>query len=117
MTLPPPGWYPDPQGKTRYWDGNAWTEHTQDVATPVPPALAAKPPLFWAAVAASAGLVIGGLGPWATALGLVSVSGTHGDGWVAILGGLVALGMLFVASRRGQRANYVVPLIVAGVCA
>ncbi len=26
----PAGWYPDGQGKTRYWDGTAWTEHTQD---------------------------------------------------------------------------------------
>lgn len=27
---PPAGWYPDPQDNTRqrYWDGNAWTEHT-----------------------------------------------------------------------------------------
>lgn len=29
---PPAGWYPDPQDNTRqrYWDGNAWTEHTAD---------------------------------------------------------------------------------------
>jgi hypothetical protein len=26
----PPGWYPDPNqpGSQRYWDGSAWTEHT-----------------------------------------------------------------------------------------
>jgi hypothetical protein len=26
----PPGWYKDPQadGRMRYWDGGAWTEHT-----------------------------------------------------------------------------------------
>jgi hypothetical protein len=29
----PPGWYPDGQGATRYWDGSAWTAH---VAQPSP---------------------------------------------------------------------------------
>jgi hypothetical protein len=24
---PPAGWYPDPNGANRYWDGQAWTEH------------------------------------------------------------------------------------------
>ncbi len=113
MALPPPGWYPDGNGVTRYWDGSAWTEHTQSPA----PVVASRPPLFWAAVAAAGGLVVGGFAPWVTALGFVSVSGTNGDGWVAILGGLVALGMLFVASQREKRMNYAVPLTVAGVCA
>jgi uncharacterized protein YbjQ (UPF0145 family) len=43
-----PGWYPDPQtsGQLRYWDGNAWTEHTQaggEAAPPAPPAPAGTP--------------------------------------------------------------------------
>lgn len=28
----PAGWYPDDQGTTRYWDGHAWTQQTQDHA-------------------------------------------------------------------------------------
>jgi hypothetical protein len=29
---PPPGWHPDPHGQARlrYWNGVAWTEHTQN---------------------------------------------------------------------------------------
>jgi hypothetical protein len=23
----PPGWYPTPEGRLRYWDGSAWTDH------------------------------------------------------------------------------------------
>ena len=32
--MPPAGWYPDPQDGTRqrYWDGDAWTEHTADAS-------------------------------------------------------------------------------------
>ena len=31
---PPAGWYPDPQdaNRQRYWDGNAWMEHTADAS-------------------------------------------------------------------------------------
>lgn len=29
MSQIPPGWYPDDSNATRWWDGNAWTEHTQ----------------------------------------------------------------------------------------
>jgi len=29
MTNPqtPPGWYPTPDGRQRYWDGSQWTQH------------------------------------------------------------------------------------------
>lgn len=37
MSGTPPGWYPDAQGVMRWFDGNDWTEHTQD-AVPQPPA-------------------------------------------------------------------------------
>jgi len=30
MMSTPAGWYPQPDGRLRYWDGNAWTEHFHD---------------------------------------------------------------------------------------
>lgn len=33
---PPPGWYPDPQGVTRWWDGTAWGQAAPPGATPPP---------------------------------------------------------------------------------
>lgn len=29
---PPAGWYPDPSGTVRWWDGWRWTEHAQGSA-------------------------------------------------------------------------------------
>lgn len=34
----PPGWYPDRDGGQRYWDGTAWTNHTQPAAASRPEA-------------------------------------------------------------------------------
>lgn len=51
----PAGWYPDPNtGEQRYWDGQAWTEHTlpqQPVQPqePVSPYAAPQPPQGYAA--------------------------------------------------------------------
>ncbi len=46
----PPGWHPDPAPQQpgsppllRYWDGNAWTEHTAPAPSPVP---ADQPPAY-----------------------------------------------------------------------
>lgn len=34
----PPGFYPDGNGRQRYWDGSAWTDQYQDVSPPQPTA-------------------------------------------------------------------------------
>lgn len=38
MTLPPPGWYPDPDGTymLRFWDGQRWTEVRAPGRKPMP---------------------------------------------------------------------------------
>jgi hypothetical protein len=55
VTTPAPGWYPDPAQPdgTRWWDGQAWTEHVAAAPAPQPqtwgapqPAVAQQP---WAA--------------------------------------------------------------------
>lgn len=38
------GWYPQPDGSQRYWDGGAWTAH--QTPGPVVPAVAPVPPAY-----------------------------------------------------------------------
>jgi hypothetical protein len=47
LTLPVPGWYPDPAGIAayRWWDGVDWTEGTHDGAMPHAPAAPTAAPL------------------------------------------------------------------------
>jgi hypothetical protein len=96
----PAGWYPDAHGAMRWWDGEDWTD---DVAPPpAPPAprtTARRPPAFWCAIAGAALMVAGGLGPWATTLRVVDVSGTEGDGVLVIGAALLALAVLVVSPR------------------
>jgi hypothetical protein len=108
----PAGWYPvpDSSGSKRYWDGEAWVDGppaeqptvTSDAVSSVsserPPEvvnrLASQPSPFWFGLLACVLMVVGGVGTWATALGIVSVSGTRGDGWIvagAAVGALFAL--------------------------
>jgi hypothetical protein len=66
---------------------------------------------FGAALLSCVGLIIGGVGPWATWLNSVSISGTSMHGWREVVVGVVGLEMLGLHHFRGGR----VPLIVAGV--
>ena len=74
-------------------------------------ALAAQPTSVWVASLASLALIVGGVGPWATAYGLVSLSGTDMHGWRAVAVGVLGLAMLGLQQLRGGR----LPMIVAGV--
>jgi hypothetical protein len=74
-------------------------------------ALTTLPTTFWLAWLASLGLIIGGVGPWATAFGFMSLSGTSMHGWREVTAGLVGLAMLGVYQLLGAR----LPLVVAGV--
>jgi hypothetical protein len=73
--------------------------------------LAHQPGSFWAASLASLGVIIGGVGPWATYLNYVSISGTSMHGWREVAVGAIALVMLGLYHFRGWRT----PLIVAGI--
>jgi hypothetical protein len=73
--------------------------------------LASQPASFWVAALASLGIIIGGVGPWATAFGFESFSGTSMHGWREVIVGVVGLAMLALHQLVGAR----LPLIVASV--
>jgi uncharacterized Tic20 family protein len=56
----PPGWYPDQQGVSRWWDGQQWG---QAAATPAPVATGTSDPKTMAVLAQVLGILTGFLGP------------------------------------------------------
>jgi hypothetical protein len=68
----------------------------------MPVAVKVEPVCFWLAVASALGVIIGAVGPWTTAWGVVPVSGTGMHGWREVAVGVVALALLAVHRRRGR---------------
>ena len=91
----PAGWYPQPEGQRRYWDGELWTDHfapaTAPVTTPVPAmALPRASLIAWGAALAVLLLLT------------VSAAVSSGVGGVLMILGLAALVVGVVASVRGR---------------
>jgi hypothetical protein len=62
-------------------------------------------------------MVLGAIGPWATAFGVFSVAGTEGDGVIVLVAGLVVGGMVLLSQRRGRGRWTLVVAILAAVVA
>lgn len=100
VSNPPPGMYPDPEepGRSRFWDGSSW-------ATPEPErgALGSLEPQLQSTIRVSYLLVLGAV----LAGGVAAVTATRAsaEGGVIWTGGaLVALGLLYQASRMRSAA-------------
>jgi hypothetical protein len=63
-------------------------------------------------------MVLGAIGPWATAFGVLSVSGTDGDGVIVLLAGLVVGAMVWLwYVRRARHLMLIVAVLAAGAAA
>jgi hypothetical protein len=62
-----------------------------------------QPVSFWLASLASLAVIVGGVGPWATYLNYVSISGTSMHGWREVAVGGLVLVLLATYQVRGWR--------------
>jgi hypothetical protein len=76
-----------------------------------------RPAVFWITVVAAALMVVGGFGPWARVLGIVSVSGTDGDGWFLVPGGVLAGALLARQVTKGGTWPAALMLLIGLACA
>jgi hypothetical protein len=127
-TTPPGGWYQDPTGPPglqRWWDGAAWTDHTQvAMAPPVVPPAQLGPPLVsygrrlggwlidWLLVGVVSSIIIAATGAYShtsTTTTFNDGSSSHvtnfhfgGPGILIQVGIALAYGTLLCGSKRGQ---------------
>lgn len=67
----------------------------------IPAALRLESACFWLATAGALSVIIGAVGPWATAWGFAPLSGTAMHGWREVAVGAVALALLGLHRLRG----------------
>jgi hypothetical protein len=76
--------------------------------------IGSRPGIFWWTAVSAVLMVVGGFGPWASALG-VSISGTDGgDGWFLIIPGLLILGLLFAQTARASARWPMILVVLLG---
>jgi hypothetical protein len=80
---------------------------TNDVPPPPPepdrpPAARGLTPLGWGAVASCVAVLVSIAGPWATAFGIVSIDGTHGDIPTVGIAALLAAGGFILCARERE---------------
>src|ERR1700761_2479851 len=76
------------------------------------PAASISPPAsFWVASLGSLAVIIGGVGPWATWLNSVAISGTSLHGWREVAVGAVGLALLWLY----QWGGWLLPAILAAL--
>jgi cytosine/uracil/thiamine/allantoin permease len=73
---PPPGWYPDPTGQRRYWNGQAW--HHQVAASPQPGQVTNRRPFVKLAIASAVTCIV--------AFVVMQIAFNVGDAWLQVLG-------------------------------
>jgi Protein of unknown function (DUF2510)/SnoaL-like domain len=133
----PAGWYPDPEKPEarRYWDGHEWTslpeppangepptvhQRAETTAPDAPPAsdianrLTSQSSLVWVSALACVLMGVGGVGAWATALGIVPVSGTRGDGWLLVVAGVAGLCALWTYAMRPRVWPLLAAILIGG---
>jgi membrane glycosyltransferase len=73
---PPPGWYPDPTGQRRYWNGQAW--HHEVAAPPQPGQVTNRRPFVKLAIASAVTCIV--------AFVVMQIAFNVGDAWLQVLG-------------------------------
>lgn len=73
--------------------------------------------VIWAAASATA-MVVGAFSPWATVLGILSVSGTGaGDGWFVVIAALLGGWILYLHTKKGKSRKLLILAILGGLLA
>lgn len=112
------GWYRGTDGPfQRWWDGHQWTEHTQPLPGPLGVSTRSMSPgakaAGWFITASGAVIALAALLPWAS-VGMITVSGTSGDGAITLILGLVSAGAGLGRALAGKASAW--QIVIPTVC-